>query len=232
MAIITDSEFGDITVRLSDRARSIRIRMGTNGKFVVSAPRRARLKHIASVIDSSREALRDIVRGSGSDTPYQDSQAIGKNHHIAVVSTGMVSSPAVAILREKLVVKLPHTSTIDDAAVQSLIKEAVIKIYRREARQHLPQRLEQLAGQDAFYYQKLRFSHAAGRWGSCSSTGTISLNIALMKLPDELIDYVLIHELCHTVHMNHSRDFWALVESHDPHFRLHRRQLKLHSPNV
>jgi len=89
-----------------------------------------------------------------------------------------------------------------------------------------------LADEFGFSYERVRFSHASSRWGSCSSGGTVSLNITLMRLPDRLIDYVLIHELAHTKHMNHSAEFWAEVEKHDPGYKRHRKALKMFSPFV
>ena len=74
--------------------------------------------------------------------------------------------------------------------------------------------------------------HANTRWGSCSSRGTISLNIGLMKVPEVLIDYVILHELAHLNHMDHSEAFWQEVSEHDPQYRLHRKRLKQFSPGV
>jgi len=79
-------------------------------------------------------------------------------------------------------------------------------------------------------YSGVRFANQKGRWGSCSTAGVISLNVALMKLPEALIDYVLVHELAHTKHMNHSADFWDLVEQYYPEYRLARKELRDYSP--
>lgn len=208
------------------------IKIGTDGRYAATAPFYTPLIFIKQVVNNSREDLRKLAAHTSTTKPYEDGQAIGKNHTLAIVPTQTVKSPTTKILRERLLVYLPPTSAIEDTTVQQQIRDTVIKILRREAKAYLPNQLAMLARKHGFSYERVRFSHASGRWGSCSSTGTISLNIALMKLPDELIDYVLVHELCHTRHMNHSKHFWAEVETINPRYRLHKRQIATHSPGV
>jgi predicted metal-dependent hydrolase len=109
---------------------------------------------------------------------------------------------------------------------------SVIDALRMEAMSFLPKRLSFLAEKFGYSYEKVRFSHSSGRWGSCSTSGTISLNIAMMKLPFELIDYILLHELSHTTQMNHSEKFWKQVEASDPLYKQHRAALKKESPSI
>ena len=126
-------------------------------------------------------------------------------------------------IREKLPIKDPSTQRARDAKKKILMKKA---------KEYLPYRLEYFAKLYDYHYDKVRFSHASTRWGSCSSNRTISLNIGLMQVPKPLQDYVLLHELAHLNHMDHSPAFWAEVASHDPHYKDHRRRLKSFSPGV
>lgn len=87
---------------------------------------------------------------------------------------------------------------------------------REEARRYLGARLESLAREHGLAYAKLSVRFQKSRWGSCSARGGISLNAGLLFLPDRLINYILLHELCHTRHMNHSQSFWKLLFSLDP----------------
>ena len=80
------------------------------------------------------------------------------------------------------------------------------------AKEMLPPRLKELAKEYGFDYNRCTVRNVHTRWGSCSTGGNISLSISLVLLPNELIDYVLLHELCHTVEMNHSEQFWALMD--------------------
>lgn len=111
-------------------------------------------------------------------------------------------------------------------------RDAKKKILMKKAKEYLPYRLEYYAKLYGYRYDKCRLSHAATRWGSCSSNRTISLNIGLMQVPEVLRDYVIIHELAHLNHMDHSDAFWREVGSHDPRYKEHRAKLKKFSPGV
>jgi len=97
---------------------------------------------------------------------------------------------------------------------------------KAEARQHLPEWLALVADDTGHRYQKVSVRLQRGRWGSCSSSGTISLNAKLLMLPPDAVRYVLVHELCHTLHMNHSPAFWAEVARHQPDWRQQARQIR------
>lgn len=100
----------------------------------------------------------------------------------------------------------------DLKARPQLTTEDVEKM-RREAKAHLPRRVDELAHMYGFHYAGLTIRDAKTRWGSCSSRNTISLSLYLMQVPEHLQDYVILHELCHTVHHDHSPRFWALMDT-------------------
>lgn len=231
MPTITDEEFGTITLRRSVRASSIRIRVSPDGRLRASLPLYAPTFLVKRLIKSSRSELRQLLSQHHTDTIFEAGMQIGKSHTIIVRPAGGSSATATRH-GQQIIVSLPAEQPLHDKTVQRTIRDAVITALRIEAKSYLPKRLAFLAQKHGFNYQKVRFSHASGRWGSCSTNGTISLNIALMKLPFELIDYVLIHELSHTVQMNHSDRFWELVASANPLYKDHRRALKKESPHI
>jgi len=229
MPTIQDDEFGTITVRRSARSRQVRLRVTPDGTLRASMPLYAPLFLLKRLVKSSRPQLRKMLTQAQPDTTYYDGQQIGKSHTILVKKGDRVGT---AIEGQRIVLTLPEAKQLADADVVRLLRDASIKALRKEAKSYLPRRLGYLAQTLGFTYAKVRFSHASSRWGSCSSEGTISLNIALMKLPFELIDYVLIHELAHTVEMNHSTHFWELVEQGDAQYKVHRKRLKTETPSI
>lgn len=88
-----------------------------------------------------------------------------------------------------------------------------------QTREHLSPRLQALSVKMGMKYQRVFVKHQKTRWASCSKRRNISLNLKLLFLPPELVDYMLIHELCHIAELNHSRRFWATVERHCPDYR-------------
>lgn len=97
---------------------------------------------------------------------------------------------------------------------------------RAQAKEALPPRLAQLAAQHGFTYNKVFIKNNVSNWGSCSSKGNINLNLRLVGLPQELQDYVMLHELCHLKYLNHGKEFHALLESVCPGHRELARQMK------
>jgi predicted metal-dependent hydrolase len=97
---------------------------------------------------------------------------------------------------------------------------------RAQAKAELPPRLAALAAQHGFQYKRVFIKNNRSNWGSCSSLGNINLNLRLVSLPQELQDYVMLHELCHLQYMNHGRAFHQLLESVCPGHRELARQMK------
>jgi predicted metal-dependent hydrolase len=230
MPIIQDEEFGKITIRRSARATQVRLRVAPDGTLRASLPLYAPTFLVKRLIHSSRGELRELLSQSQPSTIYTDGMQIGKSHTLIVrPTTGQLQANRRG---QQLIISLPTNKTLNDADVVRTVRDLIIAALRVEAKSYLPKRLSFLANKLGFSYKKVRFSHASGRWGSCTSEGTISLNIALMKLPFEQIDYVIIHELAHTRHMNHSPEFWAQVSEGDPHYKEHRRALKQEQPTI
>jgi predicted metal-dependent hydrolase len=231
MPIIHDEEFGKVTIRRSAKARHVSIRVAPDGTLRASLPIYAPIFLVKRLLKTSRVDLQKIMAQSKPEYIYKNGMQIGKSHTL-VVHQSQNSTPAITRYGQQIIVKLPSHLSIEEPSIARQIRDVTISALRTEAKSYLPRRIEFLAKKHSFKYSNVRFSHSSGRWGSCSSNGTISLNIALMKLPFELIDYVLLHELSHTKQMNHSRNFWALVAQADPNYKQHRQQLRLNNPSI
>lgn len=115
---------------------------------------------------------------------------------------------------------LSNPLLIDTSDYELAVKQ-LRKWIRRQAWQLLPPMLERVSRETGLSYQKISIRSQKTRWGSCSSRGTISLNDQLLFVARDSVEYLMVHELCHTRHMNHTSQFWQLVEHHCPNFRDH-----------
>ena len=125
--------------------------------------------------------------------------------------------PWIAEQRSRQVPRLGLDPTaVVESEARAAARELVSTLARDEAK-HIGVR-----------YHRIRIGGQRTRWGSCSSRGTLSFNWRLVLAPVEVLDYVVVHELCHLRVPNHSRRFWALVERHRPHWRDQRDWLRRH----
>ena len=100
------------------------------------------------------------------------------------------------------------------------------KRYRQAAKEYIPKRADYYAQLLGVTYERIRIAEQKTRWGSCSSKGTLSFNWKLMLAPPKVLDYVVVHELCHLIEMNHSPRFWKQVENVIPDYKEYRKWLK------
>ena len=230
MAIV-DKEFGEIKIRKNKLARSVKLSVGVDGSLRASIPYYSPEFAVRRLVNGNRDEIRKMLATHHAKNSYQDGDLIGKTHTLFLRK---FSGEEIKISNEgnQILVQIPQELAFENQLVQSEIRKTVSKILQKQAKAYLPRRIDFLAEKYGFSFEKLRFSHTGTRWGSCSSSGTISLNIALMNLPHHLIDYVIIHELCHTRQMNHSFKFWQEVEKYCPDYKKYVQEIKQFSPSI
>lgn len=208
----TIDEIGTVEFVKRIGQRSLRVTIKP-GKTVVSMP------HYTPLIVARRFVLSKkdwITQHSIKDSKYEDGMHIGKSHRLVIDSR-----------RSNTTVKnLTIYGNHDEASV----KKGILRALLAESESLLPKRIQALA-QDVTP-KHIKFRHMKGRWGSCSSDGILTFNILLVQLPWEQIDYVIIHELSHMRHMNHSKEFWSEVESKCPNYKQTRKELRKYNPVI
>lgn len=110
------------------------------------------------------------------------------------------------------IIEVPAGFSASNVASQKALRDVLVEVLREEAKILLPQKLSYFSNQYGFHFHKVTIKHNSSNWGSCSRAGNINLNLNLIRLPEPLCDYVLLHELCHLKEPNHGPHFHALLE--------------------
>lgn len=123
-------------------------------------------------------------------------------------------------------------STIDERSKLEKITFEQLKELEDQAVEYIPKRVKYYAEKENFVYNKITIKNLVSRWGSCSTKGNLNFNCLLMLTPDYVIDYIVVHELCHLREMNHSEKFWAEVEKIMPDYQRAELWLKQNGGNL
>lgn len=220
------------TVHLYKRrgSRSIRLSFTSDGDVRVSLPQWVPYQAGIDFAAQRRDWISSHRPAVKSHLETHD--RIGKAHTIIFRPTVTKTAVQARVANNQIVVRVPYKSVYTDKVVQEAAQRGAHKALRLEAERLLPQRLRTLAETHGFTYRSVYVKRLRTRWGSCSSERDIILNFYLMQLPWDLIDYVLLHELTHTVHMHHGTEFWAHMENVLPGAKLRRKQLKTYQTAI
>jgi predicted metal-dependent hydrolase len=219
--------FGDITVIKRATNRNIRLSIKHDGAVTVSIPSWATYR---SGVAFAQSKLSWLQAQTPTRALLQDGQAIGKAHHLQLSPTRGIQAPRTLVSKTAVIVRYPPTLAPSDPAVQTAAEAACIRALRTQAENLLPQRLEQLANQHGFHFSEVRIKRLKGRWGSCDNQQRIVLNLFLMQLPWDCIDYVLLHELTHTKILRHGPPFWHAMAKLIPNLAAIRKQMRAARP--
>ena len=207
---------GEVTLKKSAKAKYIKLRVEPFKGVVVTVPTylnyefglnavMGKYDWLSGQLESAREKEKDLLY-SEKDFPL-----LAKNYSIYIEKRD-AESPKRRFKNDKAIIYLPTNSTFQDSSIQEYISESVNKVLRADAKLHLTERLNHFAHHFKLNVNKITIRNTKTRWGSCSYQNNISLSFHLMKLPDHMIDYVILHELAHTIEKNHQKPFWKLLD--------------------
>jgi len=134
-------------------------------------------------------------------------------YHKLIIEKENRENIGIAVYQGIIKIALPRSFDITSEEAQQAVRLGVVEALRIEAKMSLPLKVEMFAEKFGLSYNRVFIKNLKTRWGSCSNRNNINLNLHLMRLPERLIDYVVLHELAHTVEKNHGKEFWALLET-------------------
>lgn len=210
-------DFGAVRINRNDRAKNLRIKVHPEKGVSVTIPRLCSEKHAIDFINRKEDWIRKTLRKTEGikqkETLFSEQTLFRTKFHQLKIEKHSKSSLKSDVKKSVIHIHYPDFASVEDDRVQGFVRSTVIKTLRLEASEYLPRRTRELAIKNGIHINEITVRNNRTRWGSCSGKNNISLNIHLMRLPDELIDYVILHELAHVKHKNHSASFWLYLES-------------------
>lgn len=208
--LINDEQLGCLLVRVNPRASHLVFRAKENA-LVVSVPRGTTLASVKRAMEELRPKLTVLQAKAVRPVIDLDYKIDTEFFKLSLISGEKNQFMANSRLGRMEIICPPHAD-FADSKLQSWLRKVIGEGLRLNAKYVLPPRLLQLSKQCGLPYASVKINSSQGRWGSCSTSKNINLSYFLLLLPSHLIDYVLLHELCHTREMNHSERFWALLD--------------------
>ena len=204
-------------LRRSKRAKYLRLQINPQTGLEVVLPYRCKIEDAERFIYKKRDWIFEHLQNRPEKSFYY---FLGDKIEIEQSFDLFITKHKISFNKNVLRILSPSGST-----------DKTDKIYnawlKHHGKKYLTERALLLSGRYDFRINRIKIRNQKTRWGSCSSKGNISLNYRLMKYRKEIIDYVIIHELCHLKEMNHSKKFWKLVEQFVPDYKDLKKELKL-----
>jgi len=211
---------GDVTISKNRQSTRFKITVRPDGTIRVTIPWIASFssgekflsEHLIWIAQTKEKLAVKLVKPRLIQSGHLFST---RNYHYHVSSVDITRFKIRYAEKEKSVFfEFPLNQSIESEELQNKLKLAIENVLRFDAKQYLPARIAELASNLGYNYQKVTIKNNKTNWGSCSNRKNINLNLHLMRLSDRLIDYIIVHELVHTIIPNHGAGFKATMQKH------------------
>ena len=213
----------EFTHKKNSKSRSIKISVKPTGEVIVSSPR-----YMPKLVINQFVQHHQVWIETQLEKVKSQKMKLRDNENQVLLFGKALEVKVLLDRTKKIGVELIDNNIIVnpiDQTTQSVAK-SLDRFLRKTAETFIAEKVDNFAKKMKTTYFNLSFKEQTTRWGSCSSKGNLNFNWRLIHTPKEVIEYVIIHELSHRTHMNHSSEFWKLVEKFDPEYRIHRGWLK------
>jgi predicted metal-dependent hydrolase len=220
-------------MRRSLKARSLRLQIVLDDpKIILTAPRFAMNFEITRFLKNrlpwiekqwskieKQTRLRPTPKHMSGDTYYYFGEPV-----TLIIDPSSKKRPEIKIRDDKMKISIYKNATRSESV--KAIKKTIEKFYKKKAEEVVHDRLEHFNEHYGFTYRRVTMRNQKSRWGSCSRDKNLNFNWRLIMAPIEVIDYVVVHEMCHLGQMNHSKNFWNLVAETIPDYKVFRKWLR------
>ena len=234
MSVIPKEIYGlRVEVLRSKRKTSVLYIVGD--ELQIRVPNRVRDRKIVEILETKERWIRNKVIQLQNQRITNKREFIsgesfslfGRNLYLKVLEGGKVGTQLI----DDYLITTVRASEIGDLR-KSRIKTYLEKWYIHEAYQKLEEKVMRYSKIIRVSPREIKVRNYKTRWGSCDNKGRLTFNFHLIKAPHEIVDYVVIHELCHMLQPNHSKFFWNEVARFDPSFKNHKKWLKLNGADL
>lgn len=210
------NEIGEVSFCWTRKARHISISVKPNSPVKVIIPEQVSFEiaqqFLVSKLNWVQRHQNDLNNKEKNLTIFHDSTNFSTRYHTLSLVKHSKSTLKIIVRNKTIKIFYPEFANTSHPKVQAAIHKGIEEAWRIEAKALLPKRVADLASEFGFKYLDVFIKNAKTRWGSCSHNNRINLSLHLMMLPDHLIDYVILHELTHTIYKNHGKQFWQYLD--------------------
>lgn len=209
---IQDKELGVIVLRSSTRAKNYTLKI-SNGQITAIMPLGGNVDKMLSFIEEKRpQLIKALLKRPAKGILDESTELQTSTFKLHIFRTDRANY-YMKLEAGILHIACPRETDFSKESVQRVLKDLLGRALTHEANKILPRKLHELAVFYGFVYSGVKITKTKSCWGSCSSSRIICLSRSLMLLPEHLIDYILLHELCHTLEMSHNARFWELMDN-------------------